>query len=418
MADLAPSGSAQEAGLADREGREVVVQHEPAARLALDEVEPLGVLRGAQRHRDQRLGLAAREQGRAVGPRQHADLAGEVADLVEPTAVHARAVVQHLFVKDLVLQVVPEPSGKCPGVFFLLAEPFQHLGFQIGGGAIARELVLDAHGAGELVLPARDLLAHAGNLLADRHLAFGLADLLDELQLPGDETLDLIVTAEDTLEHFVLADLVGARLDHHDGFPGAGHDEVQSRGLELAEGRVEQVLAVGRQTDTDGGDRLGERDVGDDQRRGGAGDRQHIGIVLLVRRPELPDDLRFKRPAVGEQRSQRPIDHPRGQHLLLVGTALAAEEAAGDLAGGVRVLSIVHRQRQEIDADPRRLGRDGGHQDHRVAVAHHDGSVGLFGQMAGFETQRLTADLDFFSGYLGHFLGPPGVRGTHLSPAR
>ena len=77
VADLAPAGAAQELHLADGEGREVVVQHEallvtlaPATR-----VDDLLVVGGAEGDRHERLRLAAGEERRAVGARQHADLA-------------------------------------------------------------------------------------------------------------------------------------------------------------------------------------------------------------------------------------------------------------------------------------------------------------------------------------------------------
>ena len=74
MADLAPAGRAHAARFAGRIGREVVVQHEMLAVLAFERVDDLLVLAGAERGDDERLGLAAGEQRRAVRARQHADL--------------------------------------------------------------------------------------------------------------------------------------------------------------------------------------------------------------------------------------------------------------------------------------------------------------------------------------------------------
>ena len=54
---------------------------------SLQPLDPLLVLAGAERGDDQRLRLAALEDGRAVRPRQDADLAGDGAELVEPAAV-------------------------------------------------------------------------------------------------------------------------------------------------------------------------------------------------------------------------------------------------------------------------------------------------------------------------------------------
>ena len=89
VADLAALGAAHAAGLADRVGREVVVQQEGLLVGALQRVDPLLVLAGAERGDHQRLGLAAGEQRRAVGARQDADFADDRADGPQVAAVDA-----------------------------------------------------------------------------------------------------------------------------------------------------------------------------------------------------------------------------------------------------------------------------------------------------------------------------------------
>ena len=69
VADLAASGAGETAGLADRERREVVVEHEALVELAADVLDLLLVVRGAERAGDERLRLAAREDDRAVDAR-------------------------------------------------------------------------------------------------------------------------------------------------------------------------------------------------------------------------------------------------------------------------------------------------------------------------------------------------------------
>ena len=81
-------------GLADRERREVVVQHEALVELAGDVLDLLLVVGGAERAGDQRLRLAAREHDRAVDAGQHAGLGPDRADLVELAAVEADAAVR------------------------------------------------------------------------------------------------------------------------------------------------------------------------------------------------------------------------------------------------------------------------------------------------------------------------------------
>ncbi len=74
VSDLATAGAAHRANFTGRERREVVVEHERLGRLAriVDRVETLHVVRGAERHGDERLRLTAREERGAVRARKHA----------------------------------------------------------------------------------------------------------------------------------------------------------------------------------------------------------------------------------------------------------------------------------------------------------------------------------------------------------
>ena len=58
-------------------------------------------------------------------------------------------------------------------------------------------------------------------------LPLGLAALALQLQLHVDELLDLLVGEAQRLDDDRLGDLLGAGLDHDDGVPGAGDDEVE-----------------------------------------------------------------------------------------------------------------------------------------------------------------------------------------------
>src|SRR3546814_602545 len=105
MADLAALRAHHAAGFTDRIGREVVVEQEVFLVLARDGVDDLAVARGAQRGDHDRLGLAAGEQRRAVGARQHADLGGDRAHGVERTAVDADLGRQHRAAHGLVFEL-------------------------------------------------------------------------------------------------------------------------------------------------------------------------------------------------------------------------------------------------------------------------------------------------------------------------
>ena len=107
--DLAAARSALTAGLADREGREVVVEHEAPVLLAGDVLDLLLVVGRAERAADQRLRLAAGEDDRAVHAREDAGLRPDRTDLVELPAVEAHAALERLVAHRLFL----EARGRC-----------------------------------------------------------------------------------------------------------------------------------------------------------------------------------------------------------------------------------------------------------------------------------------------------------------
>src|SRR5204862_170707 len=81
VADFTPARAGHASRLADREGREVVVEHEALPRLALEALDLLRIVGGAERAGDERLRFAASEHGRAVDARQDAGLDPDVANL-------------------------------------------------------------------------------------------------------------------------------------------------------------------------------------------------------------------------------------------------------------------------------------------------------------------------------------------------
>src|SRR5438552_2354418 len=91
VTDLTTTGRAEAAGLANREGREVVVQEEGLLVGSRQRVDELLVLAGAEGRNHQRLRLAAGKQRRAVGARQNADLRHDRAHGLDVAAVDAAA---------------------------------------------------------------------------------------------------------------------------------------------------------------------------------------------------------------------------------------------------------------------------------------------------------------------------------------
>ena len=152
--------------------------------------------------------------------------------------------------------------------------------------------------------------------------------------------------------------------------------------------------ALGAVRDAHGADGALERDARDRQGRRRAVDGEHVVGVLLVGAHDRDDDLGLVAEAVGERRAQRPVDQAAGQDGGVGGTALPAEEAAGDAPGGVHPLLDVDREREEVDAVTNALGGVRGDQCFGAGDLGDHGSLGLEGQLARLEREGLVGAAD------------------------
>jgi hypothetical protein len=118
-----------------------------------------------------------------------------------------------------------------------------------------------------------------------------------------------------------------------------------------------------------------------------------VVLVLGVQRHHRDDDLDLVAQALREGRAQRPVDQAAGEDGVLGRPALAAEERAGDPAGGVHPLLDVHREGEEVEVLLGVLAGRGGRQQHGVVVeVRGDGAGGLTGQAAGLEPDGAGAE--------------------------
>ena len=236
----------------------------------------------------------------------------------------------------------------------LPVERVERLGDGGVGGGVALGLVGDRAGLGQIGADERldlgldvVLVVEHRRELERRDAAAGL-HLLDELVLEVDRLLDPDLAGLEPVGDHLLGDLRGAGLvvvprllgaaglDHHDGDvvtdAAPGDDELEGALLHLLEGGVRDPRAVVAVGEAHGADRALERDARDRQRRGGAVDGEHVVGVLLVGAHDRDDDLGLVAEAVGEGRAQRPVDQAAGEDGGVGGTALPAEEGAGDAA--------------------------------------------------------------------------------------
>ena len=238
MADVAALGAAHEAGLPDRERREVVVVEVALGRLQPERVEPHLLARGAERDDAQRLRLAAGEQRRAVRARRDADLDRDRTDLLGGAPVGTLLLDRDPLADHRLLELVEGALGVGAvlgvglglGVARVLLDD---LLLDRLGRVLALELVLDLGGGVERrAVRALDLLVQLRVDLAALRPRLLLAGLLGQLALGGAELLDLLVRDVERVEDLRLGDLVGARLDHQDRLLGAGDDQVEVGALD------------------------------------------------------------------------------------------------------------------------------------------------------------------------------------------
>src|SRR5207249_2158071 len=203
----------------------------------------------------------------------------------------------------------------------------------------------------------KSLLAHllfqVGVELRRGDCALRLADLTLQVLLERDQGLEPLVRGEQCFQDDLLREHVGAALDHDHGVAATGDDQVEVALEELAGGGIDDEAPTDA-AHADGGDRATPWHVGENERRGGTDERQHVGVVLLVVREHRRDDLRLAVEALRKEWSDRAVDQTGGEYLLLRRPTLALEKAARDLARRERLLLIVTGEREEIDSFPRR----------------------------------------------------------------
>jgi len=258
------------------------VEHEARIAQALEAIDHLLRFLGAERRGDDRLGLAAGEQRRAVGARQEADDRLDRADGLGVAAVDTAAFLEDGAANDVGLRLLTALDAAICSCGSASANA--SLAFIAGDGQRAERWDLSVRPISGL-----DILADEGlELGLDRGLAvvggevpWLLGGFLGEAD---DRFADLLagrMGEHDGAKHDVFRQLFRFGFDHHHRAERAGDDEVELPFGDLGVGRVEDVLAVDV-TDARGADRAHERDAGDGE-GGRRGDhRQDVGLVLAV----------------------------------------------------------------------------------------------------------------------------------------
>ena len=173
-------------------------------------------------------------------------------------------------------------------------------------------------------------------------------------------------------------------------FLRSGDDEFHVGELELLERRVEHPVSL-HAADAHAADRFRERDLASVQRERGREQREHVGVVFLVGGDDVDEHLHFVLEAFREQRPDGAVDDAARQDLVIVRTPFALDEAAGNLAGGVGLLLVLDREREEREVTLVVTDGDSG-EDHCLAELYHGGPCCLLRHAAGLDDQGATGE--------------------------
>ena len=419
VTDFPTACAAHPAGLADRIGREVVVEEEFLLVGPAQGVDVLLVLAGAEGGDHDGLGLTAGEQGRAVGAREDADFRDDGADLVEGAAVDAVTVVDDVATQDVGFAFL-EGRTEFGGIDAVRIFVGLH---QLGGGGFlgridARAaLVFAGVGIGGLDVLADQLLDGGDDLgvILGGEVEGLLGGVFGHFDNGLDHRLHAAMREHQGVQHDLFRELLGLGFDHHQGVERAGDDEVELAVGHLVEGRVEDVFTVDV-ADARGTDRAHEGHARQGQGGGGGDQADDVRVVLHVVLQHGDDDLGLVLEALDEQGADRTVDQAGDEGLLLGRTAFTLEIATRDLAGGEGLFLVVHGQREEIQARLGRAAVDDGGEDDGLAVGGQNGAVSLTGDTARFEGQRasgpvnrLAFDIEHVSSFVSRGRIPRGV---------
>ena len=385
MPHFAPRRAANRLHFARRKRREVVVQHERLGRLLrhVDRIDALLIPRRAQRHRYQRLGLAAREQGGAVRARQPAHLAGDRPDGVEIAPVHTLARRQHAVAHRLVLDVLDDCHDLAQLVGEFLGQLFDDR--LLDGAERLRPLRFDCERQRFRDFIVRQFLDprdEVGGRLGLDPFHLGLTHRVHHFVADVEQLLDAFVRHLERLHDLGLGELQRAALDHDDRFAGAGDSKVQVGELELLEGGVQDPRPFDP-ADAHRGNRAVPGHFGHRERRGRRRHAEHVGVVFLICRKHVDEDLHFVLEAFREERPDGAVDHTRRGDFLIGGAAFALQKTAGNLAGGVGLLAVFDGQRKVWKVRDV-LGHRYRGQHHRLAELEETRSCCLLGQSPRF----------------------------------
>ena len=273
-------------------------------------------------------------------------------------------------------------------VAFLFGNRFQELFLDLVEGCVA---FLFAHaGFGDGVNLVVEFFVHAFaevvvvGFVAVLAFRVGFFHHCGEVELGLHLHLDGFVGGVECFHHILFGDLLHLAFHHHDIVHGSGNDHVDVGFFHILDGGVDDHLTIDA-TDSHFGDGAVEGDVGDGECGGGGQASESIGEHVAVAGDERHKYLGVSVVVVREEGTEGAVNQAGDQNLVFRRTGFAFEETARETAHSGVLFLVFNLQRQKIGAfHCFFLGANGG-QQHRVATLYNGSTIGLLGQLAGFD---------------------------------
>ena len=175
----------------------------------------------------------------------------------------------------------------------------------------------------------------------------GFASIAHQFVNGVDRNVALLVTKHHSTQHDLFRQLLRFRFHHQHGSFGTGNDQVHLAVFALCLTGVQHVFAVDV-THARSADRAIERHARNRQCSADSDQSCDVGINFRVQRNGVHHHVHVVVEAFWEQRTNRTVDQAAGKGLQLAGLGFTLEEAAGNLAGCVCFLNVVHGQGEKV----------------------------------------------------------------------
>ncbi len=396
------------------------MQQEVGFEVAMQRVDELFVVTGAQRGHNQALCFTTGEQSRTVGPWQQTSFRNDRTDFIQRTTVNTTTVFDNVTAQNNRFQLFDcGTKVRIFKLFFGQTGKNGVFGCRHGGNTLLL-VGVGISGAHAFFASGFDNFVKLGII---RRFEFKrlLGGIFGQINDQVDYRLDLLVGENNSPQHLFFGQLVSFGFNHHHGVFGACNNKVETllgvvaQLIHILNRWVQNVFAI-LKANTGTSDWATEWCARDGQSSRGRDHRNNVRVVDKVVAQNSTHDQNFVFEARHKQRADRTVDQARGQCFFFGWACFTLEKTAWDFTGGVVFLLVVNGQREKILTRLLLAGKCHVRHDAGFAQSRDHGTVCLTGNLAGFQCERFFAPLHGFFGFFEHHRilsgstpGPPGL---------